>query len=104
MSRKPGLGARYIQSHRKWHKDGQRNYAQVNGITTRLPRFYKERIFTALERARLALESLDIDTAEYQKAVEAMSKFHPDPENYYYERLVHMHERYKEKVNQLNTF
>lgn len=104
MSRKPGLGANYVSTHRVWHKKGKRNYAQVNGVVTRLPRFYKEKIFSPLERARFALESIDIDTEQYQEAVRELARFHPDPENYYYERLVHMHEKYKEKVNQSNTY
>lgn len=92
MSRRPGLGSRYLVTHGDWHKKFNRNFSMINGQVSRLPRFYKEKLFSQLQRERFALEAIDIGTEEYRKAVEALKRYHPDPENYYYERLCHMYE------------
>lgn len=103
MSRRPGIGTNYLTPGMvRWHKLNQANYAKVNGIISRLPRFYKEKIFTSLERARFNLESIDLDTAQYQEAVEKLARYHPDPCAYYYERLLSMHNAVKSKVNHQN--
>lgn len=104
MSRRPGIGSNYLVTHKSFHRRGMLNYAQVNGVISRLPRFYKERMFSSIERARFALESVDIDTVQYQEAIEGLKAFHPDPEAYYYERLVFLHENAKHKSNKLDTF
>lgn len=45
MSRRPGLGYRYLQTHGKWHISGMRNYQKVNGVQGRLPRYFKTKLF-----------------------------------------------------------
>jgi len=87
-----GIGFNYVQSHYKWHRNAKRNYTEVNGFKAALPRYYKEKFFGSVERAKLALESLEIGENEYRKAVEKLAKFHPDAESYYYERLLFLHD------------
>lgn len=102
MSRRPGIGSRYLESHRQWHRAGMRNYTQLYGRVGRLPRFYKERIFTDLERARLAIESVELADQKYLEAVEKLSRFHSDPYAYFDERISHSHEKVFSKLNQSN--
>lgn len=105
MSKKPGLGVNYLTpAMKRWHKLNKANYGKVNGIVTRLPRIYKERIFTSIERARFAAEAVDIDTAAYRQAVEELVGVHHDPEGYYYERLCYLCERISHKENRFNKF
>lgn len=102
MSRRPGLGAAYLEKFTRWHREGMRNFTQVHGKVGRLPRFYKERIFSDIERQRLALESVELADAAYIDAVGKLSRFHLDPYAYYDERIAYSHEVAFSKLNEKN--
>lgn len=104
MSRRPGIGAHYLKSHKQWHLSEMRNYTQVHGIKTKLPRYYKEKIFDRLQRKMLAATSVDESDRAYLDQVENLSRFHTDPYAYYDERLRATHDRITSKVNISNTF
>lgn len=56
MSRKPGLGANYLQpSMLEWHKSGRKNYTVVDGVKRHLPRYYKTKIFSKIDLVRIAV-------------------------------------------------
>lgn len=56
MSRRPGLGVNYLTPAMvDWHKSGRKNYAVLNGVKRRLPRYYKEKIFSKIDRVRIAV-------------------------------------------------
>lgn len=63
MSRQPGIGAQYLATHTKWHRDDMRPYTRVNGIYARLPRYYKEKMFDCYERMDMA----ELQAIEHQK-------------------------------------
>lgn len=67
MSRGYGLGAHYLSDDIiKWHKDGGKNYAMIFDQITRLPRFYRDKIWTKQnerEKISLATKWLAIKTA-----------------------------------------
>lgn len=104
MSRRPGIGANYLDTHRNWHLQNLRNYTQVNGQMARLPRYYKEKLFSSTQRRRMAEESLILLDEDYQKQIESLTKYHEDPYHYHDERIQYMHDHVKEKVNTLNKF
>jgi len=55
MSRKPGIGANYLtKAMIEWHKAERRNYMYVQGEMRHLPRYYKEKIFSKIDRVRIA--------------------------------------------------
>lgn len=104
MSRRPGLGAGYTETHRLWHKSEMRNYTQVNGITRRIPRYLKDKIFDRFDRNylnRLALAEAD---TQYLQEIERLSQYSDDPFLYYDERVTHTHNQITSKINSLNTF
>lgn len=104
MSRNPGIGKNYVDTHKNWHRADFRNYAQVNGIITRLPRYFKEKIFSQREREALAEISImhgDISTMD---AITKLSAFHQDPYNYYTERIRATHDAIVHKCNTQNKF
>lgn len=80
MSRRPAIGYRYLQTHQKWHTDGMRNFQKVNGITGRLPRYYKTKMFTKeqqkilSERGQMAWEQSNDSWYQYYKRLG-----YPDP-------------------------
>lgn len=105
MSRNPGLGQNYLtQEMISWHKLQKADYAKVNGVVTRLPRYYRERVFSALERSRFKVEAVDRGVEQYWREVERLMKFHPDPEGYYDACMSAMHESIKSKNNKFNRF
>jgi len=55
MSRRPGIGYKYLEDATKWHIDGQRFYTMSeDGIRGSLPRYYAEKIFDVETRKRHA--------------------------------------------------
>lgn len=56
MSLRPGLGVGYLtKAMIEWHKSGRKNYVLLDGERRHLPRYYKERIFSKLDRLRIAV-------------------------------------------------
>lgn len=56
MSRKPGLGANYLSKQIVvWHKSDRKNYIIIDGEKRHLPRYYKEKIFSKIDRVRIAV-------------------------------------------------
>lgn len=56
MSRRPGLGSNYLSPEMiEWHKSGRKNYAILEGQKRHLPRYYKEKIFSKIDRVRIAV-------------------------------------------------
>lgn len=60
MSRMPGIGSTYLQINAKWHKDNLYGYIINNGYKQALPRFYRDKLFSELEKFKLKCQSLDI--------------------------------------------
>lgn len=104
MSRRPGIGAGYVDTHTKWHKIDLKNYTQNHGIKTKIPRYYKEKIFSPLECKILAGRAIVQSDEAYRDEVERLAQFHSDPYAYYDERTRHTHDRITSKVNSLNKF
>lgn len=58
MSRRPGLGASYLtEAMKSWHRSDRKNYAILDGAKRHLPRYYKEKIFSKLDRVRIAVKA-----------------------------------------------
>lgn len=56
MSRRPGLGANYLtKAMIDWHKSDRKNYAVLDGQRRHLPRYYKTKIFSAIDLVRIAV-------------------------------------------------
>lgn len=104
MSRRPALGASYLDTHTDWHRAEKRNFTQVEGTIARLPRYYKEKIFNRYERAVMALESTSQADIEYWETVQRLKRFSDNPEYYYEERISFQHEQMLKKINKKNTF
>lgn len=46
MSRNPGIGNIYLEHATRWHMDNEYTHVQDNGFKLKMPRYYKEKIFT----------------------------------------------------------
>lgn len=95
-----GLGNRYIEKHKDWHKaDIRRNYhIGVDGNRSRLPRYYREKIYTDRERKRQSENGRC--EIEQKKAVEERKRGGTDVniyQKYEYEKMI-INKRNKEKL------
>lgn len=103
MSRRNGIGFNYMDK-RSWHRHAMRNYVSVNGVKSRLPRYFKDKFFSVDEKAALAAESLILADQVVQDRIAELAPFHSDPAWYYEERLRSRHESIFSKVNSTNLF
>lgn len=106
MSTRPGLGSAYWDRSAKWHKDN--SYVVADGFKQRLPRYFKDKIeLTEAQEARVKDDQwivkhyMDVD---YWDEVARLSKFHPDPEGYYEQRLRAALDGIVSKENESNQF
>lgn len=104
ISNKPGIGSNYLTTHTQWHLDEKRTYTQQLGETQRLPRYYKDKIFTPAVRARLAAEGIALSDEAYHKELDRLRKFHSDPAAYIDESARYVHDNITQKINDKNKF
>lgn len=52
MSKRPAIGAVYVKDAKKWHRDDKERFYMVkqDGEKARLPRYFREKVYTKLER------------------------------------------------------
>lgn len=104
MSRRPGIGSNYTDTHTDYHVDALRYYSKQKGIYQRLPRYYKDKMFTKEQREQMA------ETAEWEAVlthrdeVNRLSKYHSEPEAYYHERVRYTHDNMKKTINSKDKF
>lgn len=69
MSRGYGLGAKYLTDEMvEWHRNDDRNYAIIEGKKTRLPRFYRDKIwYKQKDKTRIADASRWLGIKESRK-------------------------------------
>lgn len=103
MSKKPGIGSNYLITHFNYHKNAKNHCTKVGGQIGRLPRFYKEKIFTKSEKEAFARQSLADSEIVYVDTITALREFHLDPFHYYDERIRHDLENIVHKENRFNT-
>lgn len=103
MSRRPGLGCNYLDTHASWHRKGMRGYTLVNGVLGRLPRYYADKLFTKEEKQELSQQGLS-ELAEYRDEILRLSKLVENPYEYYVERRRANHDAVKHKNNKFNQF
>lgn len=109
MSRKPGLGENYMNSKKYWHKqigdnlDDYRYYVIYQGQKQRMPRYYKDKIFSKIERKIGGLKAIEESFKLYLDEIERLASLHPNPMSYYEERLYNKNESIKIKSIQLNS-
>lgn len=120
MSRNPGLGYDYVKHNATWHKgkdlynpDNFRLYMIQNGYKKPLPRYYKNIFFKQIDEKfqdvmKTSLELHYMQLGEefeksYIREINRLSKIHPNPEDYYFERIRHQHDQIKIKSLKQNV-
>lgn len=108
MSRRPGIGAKYIDEYKDYHKGNlSRAYVtQLGGEKRRLPRYLKDKLYTKIERLKMNVNN---DIRIQQKEEEDMqhhSVANPGKNYYQYceEKKLQAIRQFKEKINKNDTF
>lgn len=108
MSKNPGLGHNYLEHNTTWHKSrGTARFYKLNadGSKGRLPRYYKERIFSKVERQVYSIEAQFQSDALYESQIEALENMHyANPYQELEFRRQYAHAKIRIKSQQLNTF
>lgn len=104
MSTRPGIGANYLDKAKRWHINGLKNYMVHNGEKRKLPRYYKDKIFSKSQKKRMADESLAMADVVYHGEVSRLAGMHNNPEAYIEERERFAHDHVHNKLNQNDKF
>lgn len=90
MSRNPGLGLHYVQKNTKLHQENLQLFVHKDGFKHRLPRYYKEKIFTSEpERLKIRITQKSQLQQNHLTQVNHLAKLgYADPENEIHNRLV----------------
>lgn len=98
MSRRPGIGSTYIKINALWHQENGYNYVVNNGYKQRLPRYFKNKLFTEDElKAMSKINEINNEKAQqdtYQKLLQLGIK---DPYTYMYECNMNEQKQVKRK-------
>lgn len=87
MSRKPGIGAQYVERAARWHQDSGNTYVINNGYSQRMPRYYKEKLFSPEQRAILSEKvAADMQLAYWKEYNRLADLGHADPDGEIYRR------------------
>lgn len=106
MSRRPGIGAGYLDTHTDWHLADDRNFVRNNGYIQRLPRYYKNKIFEEADRKRIAKQSIQLADENYIKEIDRLSRIRSidNPTTELYRRQIDQASKYRGKGNENDTF
>lgn len=93
-----GIGRNYLTPQmRRWHKRRKAGYAMQYGYEVPLARYYKDKIFTTLERQTIALEMEKRMNERYVTELARLTALHHDPHGYYREKELQAYEAVKSK-------
>lgn len=102
MSKRPAIGKNYLDTHTQWHLDDSRNFTQVHGQTQRLPRYYKDKIFSPGQKLYMAEKSVRRSVQAYGDEILRLERVHHNPGEYYEQRNVVAHDNVTSKLNDNN--
>lgn len=88
ISKRPAIGAAYLTREiKRWHKRGDRWYYLDHRWKKPLPRYFRDKIFSLLERQKHYQDELLRCDQARDELMRSISKDNSDPERVYYERL-----------------
>lgn len=103
MSRRPGIGAQYVDDMRAWHKRGLVSYVQDGPVKLSMPRLYRDKIFNEHEKAKIRASHEARIIERYWKEIEELIPFHNDPMSYFNERLENAHARLADRFSKIKS-
>lgn len=101
MSRAYGIGAKYLTDDMvEWHRNNDKNYAIRDGQKTRLPRFYKNKIWYSIEdRERISKSAMNLTLENRKKEYDYYVKtYGKNADRKMQEAQQHVIQRVKQKI------
>jgi hypothetical protein len=105
MSRRPGIGYQYLNRATEWHLENGNVYVINNGFKQRLPKYYREKIFTESERKGQS-KMREIEAIKrYRKEFKRLEDLGvDDPDHYIFNSNMVESRKVKRKANENDTF
>lgn len=99
MSRRPGIGAQYLDTHGKYHKaNSERMYVtSEDGIKRNLPRYYRDRLYSQSEKRTHAVRSKIRNEKKFNKQKSDFERLKPNQDF-----LKRDYEQFKDKERKIN--
>lgn len=83
-----GVGRAYLTPQmRRWHKRRKAGYAMQYGYHVPLARYYKDKIFSKLEKEVITLQMEELINRKFVDELTRLSGLHQDPYGYYQEKV-----------------
>ena len=89
MSRNPGIGYQYVERVGLWNRLNGKLYLVNNGFKQPLPRYYKEKVFSSVQKQVLQAEAISEADREYIREVVRLDKLGYDNPTQEYERRMY---------------
>lgn len=78
-----GIGNNYVDTTKKYHRSTENAFVVNNGFKQRLPRYYKEKLFTPVERYDMAQKWQDEGDRNYWREYDRLKRLGiEDPDHY----------------------
>lgn len=105
MSKRPAIGHGYIKRNYNWHIENMNSYVIQNGYKKVIPRYYKDKIFTDIEKETLKNKTEKQMEEMYEKQNEQAKRMGIDNvDKRIFDNLMVEASRYKQKTNKKNLF
>jgi hypothetical protein len=105
MSKRPAIGHGYIKRNYNWHIENMNSYVIQNGYKKAIPRYYKDKIFTELNKETLSNKTEKQLEEIYDKQNEEAKRMGiHDVDRRIFDNLMVEASRYKQKTNKKNLF
>lgn len=101
MSTKPAIGHNYLIKNRALHKDNTQYHVTNNGVKQRLPRYFRDKIFSETEKKGHSLNMQRKLEQERLREIDRLSALKViDPLKYIQDREIRLSQGVKSKINE----
>lgn len=105
MSRRPGIGHKYIDVAKSWHRENEYTHIVCNGFKQTMPRYYREKIFSLEERKRLAERTVYMTDEQYEQEIKRLESLNlSDPDREIFKSQLNEAKKVLDKNSQGNLF
>lgn len=105
MSRNPGIGYKYLERADTWHLENGNIYVVNNGFKQRMPKYYRDKIFSEDQRRGQSIVREAEQIKRYEREFERLAGLGiEDPDRYMFTSGIIHSKKVKHKANQNDTF
>lgn len=102
-SRSPGLGHGYLERNTQWHRENGNLFVRFNGHKHRLPRYYRERMFSESELKGFRIIQNAQNIKRYNNELDRLRNLGiEDPQRYIFESAIQKSQKIRHKSTETN--